>query len=76
MDSQPGVGFFETAVFFKRRIVQVIEVYVGTPVVARRAGPVSYTHLRAHETVLDLVCRLLLETKKNNKKTHKKKKLT
>ena len=23
---------------------------------------VSYTHLRAHETVLDLVCRLLLET--------------
>src|SRR5665811_658164 len=24
-------------------------------------SPVSYTHLRAHETVLDLVCRLLLE---------------
>ena len=33
-------------------------------------GPVSYTHLRAHETVLVLVCRLLLEKKKripNNK---------
>ena len=29
---------------------------------------VSYTHLRAHETVLDLVCRLLLEKKK--KKRH------
>jgi len=28
------------------------------------ATPVSYTHLRAHETVLDLVCRLLLEKKK------------
>ena len=28
-----------------------------------RFGPVSYTHLRAHETVLDLVCRLLLEKK-------------
>src|SRR5665811_152065 len=28
------------------------------------ADPVSYTHLRAHETVLDLVCRLLLEKKK------------
>ena len=27
------------------------------------SGPVSYTHLRAHETVLDLVCRLLLEKK-------------
>ena len=26
--------------------------------------PVSYTHLRAHETVLDLVCRLLIEKKK------------
>ena len=26
--------------------------------------PVSYTHHRAHETVLDLVCRLLLEKKK------------
>ena len=31
-------------------------------------GPVSYTHLRAHETVLDLVCRLLLEKKKKQTK--------
>ena len=30
---------------------------------------VSYTHLRAHETVLDLVCRLLLE-KKQHTTTH------
>ena len=29
--------------------------------------PVSYTHLRAHETVLDIVCRLLLEKKKYHK---------
>ena len=29
------------------------------------AKAVSYTHLRAHETVLDLVCRLLLEKKKH-----------
>src|SRR5660397_206618 len=27
-------------------------------------GPVSYTHLRAHETKANLVCRLLLEKKK------------
>ena len=27
-------------------------------------GPVSYTHLRAHETDSYLVCRLLLEKKK------------
>ena len=30
---------------------------------------VSYTHLRAHETVLDLVCRLLLEQNKQYKLT-------
>ena len=41
------------------------------PAAVRRLEPpldvfiaVSYTHLRAHETVLDLVCRLLLEKKK------------
>ena len=34
---------------------------------ARQRIPVSYTHLRAHETVLDLVCRLLLEKKKKVK---------
>src|SRR5665647_3830646 len=35
-------------------------------VVAQRKGwiPVSYTHLRAHETDSYLVCRLLLEKKK------------
>src|SRR5450759_5894361 len=35
--------------------------------------PVSYTHLRAHETRHDLVCRLLLEKKKkiNNYQEHK-----
>ena len=31
---------------------------------ARYPETVSYTHLRAHETVLDLVCRLLLEKTK------------
>ena len=36
----------------------------------KKAGleAVSYTHLRAHETVLDLVCRLLLEKKKQKLK--------
>src|SRR5450756_1075431 len=32
------------------------------------AGSVSYTHLRAHETRHDLVCRLLLEKKKKKKR--------
>src|SRR5680860_1760651 len=31
-----------------------------------RRSPVSYTHLRAHETDSYLVCRLLLEKKKQN----------
>src|SRR5450756_1957352 len=35
--------------------------------ILRAKCPVSYTHLRAHETRHDLVCRLLLEKKKNNK---------
>ena len=30
----------------------------------KRHAPVSYTHLRAHETPEHLVCRLLLEKKK------------
>src|SRR5450756_899504 len=38
------------------------QAYVHKLVTGRRA--VSYTHLRAHETRHDLVCRLLLEKKK------------
>ena len=37
---------------------------------------VSYTHLRAHETVLDLVCRLLLEKTKNTTKKKQKEQKT
>src|SRR5450756_3078694 len=36
---------------------------------SRRVWPVSYTHLRAHDTRHDLVCRLLLEKKKKKRKT-------
>ena len=42
--------------------------------VYKNIGAVSYTHLRAHETVLDLVCRLLLEKKKTRRQNNKKKK--
>ena len=37
--------------------------------------PVSYTHLRAHETGRNLVCRLLLEKKKRLMLEKQKKKL-
>ena len=45
-----------------------VAVTVGFDLFPERTGgaapdAVSYTHLRAHETVLDLVCRLLLEKK-------------
>ena len=33
-------------------------------IVKDKEGAVSYTHLRAHETGRNLVCRLLLEKKK------------
>ena len=43
--------------------VMVVRPKSGKP---SEAAAVSYTHLRAHETVLDLVCRLLLEKKKKH----------
>ena len=50
--------------------VERILTTAGFAIARRTSDPrpwiraVSYTHLRAHETVLDLVCRLLLEKKK------------
>ena len=40
--------------------------------IPRGLPSVSYTHLRAHETVLDIVCLLLLEKKTYTKKKKKK----
>ena len=42
---------------------------VLVPLLPVKLAPVSYTHLRAHETDSYLVCRLLLEKKK---KTNRK----
>ena len=47
-----------------RSMLMVVRGVVVVVLVAMVPKPVSYTHLRAHETVLDLVCRLLLEKKK------------
>ncbi len=65
------------AVFFGNRAHGLHGVISALDPAIRAIGPViagtenvtrlhaaSYTHLRAHETVLDLVCRLLLEKKK------------
>ena len=46
---------------------EAFQQYLGAYPEGRFAAQaVSYTHLRAHETVLDLVCRLLLEKKKKH----------
>src|SRR5664280_3931483 len=45
--AEPGVAGF---INLRGQVVLSIDL---------RTGPVSYTHLRAPETVLDLVCRLL-----------------
>ena len=52
--------------------IAVVFLDAGEDIVEREtvALAVSYTHLRAHETVLDLVCRLLLEKKKTNTEMH------
>eukprot|EP00831_Metopus_contortus_P026157 TRINITY_DN22335_c0_g1_i3.p4 TRINITY_DN22335_c0_g1~~TRINITY_DN22335_c0_g1_i3.p4 ORF type:complete len:109 (-),score=26.88 TRINITY_DN22335_c0_g1_i3:96-422(-) len=42
----------------------------GNKAVKVRYTAVSYTHLRAHETSLHLVCRLLLEKKKKHKRVY------
>src|SRR5674476_1634313 len=52
------------------RVLQSVEKLVR----AHKIMTVSYTHLRAHETGRNLVCRLLLEKKKKTKKNKKKKK--
>ena len=59
------------------RLNQLEEYFqvVVTSQTCQRTKPfaaVSYTHLRAHETVLDLVCRLLLEKKKNTTQNTRK----
>ena len=51
-------------VFSRGQISERLEQAPIEMIVPNYTTPVSYTHLRAHETVLELVCRLLLEKKK------------
>ena len=53
--------------------VELMKEYVKETMRAEvLGGPVSYTHLRAHETDSYLVCRLLLEKKKKKQKKRTK----
>ena len=53
------VGKFADFVVLDRKLFEIAPEDISDTAV-------SYTHLRAHETVLDLVCRLLLEKKKTS----------
>src|SRR5678810_1409372 len=51
---------------YKRQVVlPAVVPEIERPGADQGQHPVSYTHLRAHETGRNLVCRLLLEKKKN-----------
>src|SRR5674536_288468 len=54
-----------------KKVREFEEIYDSIIQEGIEENPVSYTHLRAHETPEHLVCRLLLEKKKKNNK-HKK----
>src|SRR5678815_2270796 len=62
-----GCGTWQAAKYaFCHPAARVVAVDVSTTSLehTERLKPVSYTHLRAHETPEHLVCRLLLEKKK------------
>ena len=58
----PGESFGDAQQAFEQAIAAAS---TADPWLAEQP-PVSYTHLRAHETVLEIVCRLLLEKKNMN----------
>ena len=72
-DKQYAVATFDEAYEeILTRIHKLRMKFTANEEIVQNVDPVSYTHLRAHETVLDLVCRLLLEKKQQEKKKKKK----
>ena len=65
---KPGIHFFDSMGSGEMVSCTIPSVSDYQPILEA----VSYTHLRAHETVLDLVCRLLLEKKNKYYNINKK----
>ena len=61
------IGFFKHGTYdiMDIKSIKKTNTWLSSPAASMdRIATVSYTHLRAHETREDLVCRLLLEKKK------------
>ena len=67
------IGFYPIALLTLVLVVvgTVLSIYSFAPFVCQCIKTVSYTHLRAHETGRNLVCRLLLEKKKKKKEINR-----
>ena len=62
--ANPKEGMTEDALnYFRDVAIPVYDQVSGLLGAAACINTVSYTHLRAHETLMNLVCRLLLEKK-------------
>ena len=81
-DGMPEININETTPRFEDAFIDLLggagtsESPLGAILHTVEGTPVSYTHLRAHETGRNLVCRLLLEKKNktnNNNKQNKTK---
>ena len=57
----PGAGESSAISWVGARVYRIGAFHVGIRYDTDSTAAVSYTHLRAHETVLDLLCRLLLD---------------
>ena len=68
---RPTIGVWTTV--FNYMVPMAMSMVLNVVLLPKCGGtynPVSYTHLRAHETDSYLVCRLLLEKKKKNKNNY------
>ena len=68
LGGEPGIGKSTLTLQTILHLPNKKVLYVSGEESAHQLKTVSYTHLRAHETSLHLVCRLLLEKKKKKKK--------
>src|SRR5450756_2741395 len=59
-----SAGIYAMSINVRHTISEIEKTHSINAYLLRGLDPVSYTHLRAHETRHDLVCRLLLEKKK------------